>query len=95
MAESNSNVNKNVIDFREKTAQQKLQLIYEIITKLTNFDPVRSTCDWSTSTMSLHVPNAMVINLVQHLNFQMICSKLIGVKTLNEVLDIVFNPYEE
>ena len=66
MAESNSSVNKNIIDFREKTLQQKLQLIYEIMTKLINFDPVSSTCDWSTSTMSLHVSNEMVINFVQH-----------------------------
>ena len=51
----------NTIDFTGKTFWQKKKN-YQIIEKRTNFNAATSICDWSTSGMQLHVPNAMVIS---------------------------------
>ena len=82
----------NTIDFRGKKFWQKKELIYQIIAKLTNFDPATSTCDWSTSGMQLHVPNAMVISFMNRVDFDIVCSKLVGKKNPEEVLIIIVNP---
>ena len=83
----------NTIDFTGKTFwQKKKELIYQIIAKLTNFDPATSTCNWPTSGMQLHVPNAMVICFMNRVDFDIVCSKLVGKKNPEEVLMIIVNP---
>ena len=64
MAESNS----NVIDFRDRNLQEKIQLVLEIITKLTNFNPEYLTYDLSTATLPLHVSNMLFLSFIHSLN---------------------------
>ena len=73
----------------------KKKLIYQIIAKLTNFDPAKSSCDWSTESLQLNVPNAMVISFMNIGDFEHICSKLPGKKTVKEVLMLIVNPNDE
>ena len=73
----------------------KKKLIYQIIAKLTNFDPAKSTCDWSTESLQLNVPNAMVISFMNIVDFEHICSKLEGKKTVKVVLMLIVNPNDE
>ena len=59
---------------------------------MTNFNDISATTlDWSTSTMPLTVSSSMVSNFLQSLDFDRICSQLVGKKTVKEVLLIVFN----
>ena len=64
MAESNS----NVIDFRDRNLQEKIQLVLETITKLTNSNPEYPTYDWSTATLPLHVSNMLFLSFIHSLN---------------------------
>ena len=64
MAESNS----NVIDFRGRNRQEKIQLVLEIITKFTNFNPEYPNYDWSTAAMPLHVSNMLFLSFIHSLN---------------------------
>ena len=91
MAESNS----NVIDFRDRSLQEKIQLVLEIITKLTNFNPEYPTYDLSTATLPLHVSNMLFLSFIHSLNWDVVSSQLTGLKTPNEVLEIIVNPYGE
>ena len=74
-----------LIDFDGMTFQEKRAQIIKGILIGTNYnDAFANTLDWSTSEMQLNVPSIMV------LEFDRICSRLVGKKTLKEMFDIVF-----
>ena len=59
---------------------------------MTNFNDISAaTLDWSASTMPLTVSSSMVLNFLRSLDFDRICSQLVGKKTVKEVLLIAFN----
>ena len=59
---------------------------------MTNFNDISAAMlDWSTSTMPLTVSSSMVLNFLRSLDFDTICSQLVGKKTVKEVLLIAFN----
>ena len=50
---------------------------------MTNFNDISAaTLDWSTSTMPLTVSSSMVLNFLRSLDFDRICSQLVGKKTV-------------
>ena len=81
-----------VIDFDEMTYQQKKDLIIKGLLKAYNFtDPTATTLDWTSFMQGLHVPATMVLTVLRTLDFDRICSDLIGKKAIKEMFKIVFD----
>ena len=72
----------NQTDFDEMTSEQKKYFIIKIFLKASNFTKTAAkTLDWSTPTYELHVSNSMVLSVILSLDFERICSQLVGKKT--------------
>ena len=88
---SNTTESKTV-DFSGISFEEKKRIILDSILRATNFnDPVAETLDWSTSTMPLFVRSSMVLSFIHKLDFERICGRLNGKKTIDEIIKIVFN----
>ena len=57
-------------------------------------EQLKPTIKLSRSTMPLHASSALVFSFTERLNFPVICSRLTGQKTPEEVLNITVNPCE-
>ena len=83
---------QTLIDFDKMSFQEKREQIIHAILSATNFtDASAITLDWSTSSMQLHVPLTMVLHFIRCLDFDRICSLLVGKKTPQEMVEIVFD----
>ena len=80
------------INFNHMTFDQKKNFIIKLICEMTNLNPNKNFCDWSTETMSLNVSKEIVISFLNHIEFDIVCSRLDGYKSVKEILDIIFNP---
>ena len=59
--------------------------------KAYNFNDLSATTlDWSSSIPGLQVPAEMVLCVLRSLDFNRICDKLKGKKTVKEMFQIVF-----
>ena len=74
------------------SANKKI-FIVKLICETTNFHLNMTTCNWSTSTMLLFVSSNLVISLLNHLDYNVICTRLTGQKSICEIYNIIFNPY--
>ena len=81
------------INFDYMSSANKKIFIVKLICEATNFHPNMTTCDWSTSTMLLFVSSNLVISLLNHLDYNVICSRLTGQKSICEIYNIIFNTY--
>ena len=54
-----------------------------------------TTLDWSTPTYELHVSASLVLSVILSLDYERICSKLVGKKTFSEIFKIIFFNDEE
>ena len=81
------------IYFDYMSSANKKIFIVKLICEATNFHPNMTTCDWSTSTMLLFVSSNLVISLLNHLDYNVICSRLTGQKSICEIYNIIFNTY--
>ena len=64
----------------------KKKIVIEGLLKIFNFtDPTATTLDWSSSMPGLHVSSNMVLTVLSRLDFNRICSKLVGKKTVKEM----------
>ena len=81
------------INFSHMTFEQKQNFVVKIICQMTNLSPDKDFCDWSTEEMLLYVTSEIVISILNQINFNVVCSKLDGYKSIKEILDIVLNPY--
>ena len=80
-----------LIDFDKMSFQEKREQIIRGILRATNFtNASATTLDCLTSSMQLHVPLTMVLHFLRHLDFDRICSLLVGKKTPREMSEIVF-----
>ena len=80
-----------VIDFDDMSFQRKKDLINKLLLKACNFtDPSATTLDWTSSLPGLFVPATMVSSLLPSFDFDRICSKLTGKKSIREMFKIVF-----
>ena len=80
-----------VIDFDEMSYQQKKDLIIKLLLKACNFtDPSATTLDWTSSSPGLFVPSTMVLSSLASFDFDRICSKLTGKKSIREMFKLVF-----
>ena len=79
-----------LIDFDKMSFEEKRGIIRDIfrMTNVTDFSP---TLDWSTSSMQIRVPSALVFSFISNLDFDRICRELVGLKTSEEMIKIVFN----
>ena len=66
------------------SANKKI-FIVKLICEATIFHPNMTTCDWSTSMMLLFVSSNLVISLLNHLDYNVICSRLTGQKSICEI----------
>ena len=81
----------HVVDFDEMTFDQKKKLIIEGLLKAYNFtDLTATTLDWTSSLPGLYVPSTMVLTVLRTLDFDRICSQLVGKKN-KEMFKIVFD----
>ena len=72
--------------------EQKKEFAIKCFLKAYNFnDPTATTLDWSSSMPSLHVSSHMVLTVLRTLDFNRICSELVGKKTVKEMFVTVFN----
>ena len=78
---------QTLIDF-DKMSEKREQIIPAIL-PATNFtDASAITLDWSTSSMQMHVPSTMVLHFIRCLDFDRICSLLVGKKHLKKWLKL-------
>ena len=82
------------INFNHMTFDDKVKLIVKLICRMTNLDPNKNHCDWSTETMPLNVSKETVISFINHIDFVTVCIKLEGYISIKEILGIIFNPYD-
>ena len=83
---------QTLIDFDKMSFQEKQEQIIRAILSATNFtDASTITLDWSTSSMQLHIPSTMVLHFIRCLDFDRICTLLVGKKTSQEMVEIVFD----
>ena len=82
-----------IINFHHMTFDEKKKFIVKLICQMTNLKPSKNFCDWSTETMSLSVSKEIVISFLNHIEFDVVYSRLNGYKSVKEILDIIFNPY--
>ena len=72
--------------------EQKKEFVIKGLLKAYNFnDPTAAALDWLSSMPSLHVSSHMVLTILRTLDFNRICSELVGKKTVKEMFVIVFN----
>ena len=81
------------INFNHMTFDEKKKFIVKLICQMTNLKPNKNFCDWSTETMSLSVSKEIEISFLNHIEFDVVYSRLDGYKSVKEILDIIFNPY--
>ena len=80
-----------VIDFDEMSYQQKKDLIIKLLLKECNFTGLSATTlDWTSSLPRLFVPSTIVLSSLASFDFDRICSKLTGKKSVREMFKIVF-----
>ena len=80
-----------VIDFDEMSYQQKKDLIIKLLLKACNCTgPSATTLDWTSSLPRLFVPSTIVLSSLASFDFDRICSKLTGKKSVREMFKIVF-----
>ena len=79
------------INFDHLTFDEKKNFVVKVICQMTDFDMNKSTCDWSTSMMPLHVSSNIIISFLNHIEFDIVCSQLTGYKSVNGILDTIFN----
>ena len=81
-----------IVDFDGMSFDEKKKIVIEGLLKIFNFtDPTATTLDWSSSMPGLHVSSNMVLIVLSRLDFNRICSKLVGKKTVKEMFLIGFN----
>ena len=71
--------------------KEKHVIIIRDIFRMTNVTDFSPTLDWSTSSMQIRVPSALVFSFISNLDFDRICRELVGLKTSEEIIKIVFN----
>ena len=71
--------------------KEKHVIIIRDIFRMTNVTDFSPTLDWSTSSMQIRVPSALVFSFINNLDFDRICRELVGLKTSEEMIKIVFN----
>ena len=70
---------QTVIDFDKMSFEEKRKQLIPSILLATNFtDVFATTLDWSTSSMQLHVSSTIVLQFLTCLDFDRICSLLVG-----------------
>ena len=79
------------INFEHMTYNEKVKFIVKIICQMTDLDPNKSFCDWSTEMMPIKVSKEIVISFINKSDFTAIFSNLNGYKSIQEMLDIIFN----
>ena len=83
-----------LINFNNMSFEEKKQFVVKLICKITNLShPNQKFCDWSTESMPLDVSKEIVISFLNHIEFDIVCSRLDGYKSIKEILDVIFNPY--
>ena len=71
---------------------EKRSFVIKWILKATNFNDLSSeTLDWSVPSREIHVSSNIVWRFVAFLDYNKICSELVGKKSIDEMLKIVFN----
>ena len=73
------------------SSKEKHVMIIRDIFRMTNVTDFSPTLDWSTSSMQIRVPSALVFSFISNLDFDRICRELVGLKTSEEIIKIVFN----
>ena len=71
--------------------KEKHVIIIRDIFRMTNVTDFSPALDWSTSSMQIRVPSALVFSFINNLDFDRICRELVGLKTSEEMIKIVFN----
>ena len=71
--------------------KEKHVIIIRDIFRMTNVTDFSPALDWSTSSMQIRVPSALVFSFINNLDFDRICRELVGLKTSEEIIKIVFN----
>ena len=79
------------INFEHMTYNEKVKFIVKIICQMTDLDPNKSFCDWSTEMMPIKVPKEIVISFINKSDFTAIFSNLNGYKSIQEILEIISN----
>ena len=81
---------QTLIEFDNTSFEEKRKQVIRGILLATNFtDVFATTLDWSTSSMQLHASSTIVLQFLTCLDFDRICSSLVGKKTPQEMLEIV------
>ena len=62
-----------LIDFNKMSFKEKRVMIIRDIFRMTNVTDFSPTLDWSTSSMQIRVPSAMVFSFINNLDFDRIC----------------------
>ena len=89
---SNTTESNNTVDFSGMSFEEKQRIVLHSILRATNFnDLTAQTLDWSTSAMPLFVNSAVVLSFIHKMDFEKICSRLNGKKTIDEIIKINFN----
>ena len=79
------------MDFDEMSFQQKKDLIIKLLLKACNFtDLSATTLNWTSSLPGLFVPVTMVSSLLPSFDFDRMCSKPTGKKSIREMFKTVF-----
>ena len=82
------------INFEYMTYDEKIKFAVKIICQMTNLDPNKSFCNWSTEMIPIKSLKEIAISFISKLDFIAICNNLDGYKSIKEILDIIFNPYD-
>ena len=70
-----------VVNFTEMSFEDKKKLVLKNSLKACNYEDITATTlDWSSSSPRLTVPSQMILNVLQSLDFDRICSELVGKK---------------
>ena len=71
---------------------EKRSFVIRCILKATNFNDLSSeTLDWSVPSRKIHVSSNIFWRFVTFLDYNEICSELVGKKLSEDMLKIVFN----
>ena len=92
MSEVSSAVAIELIDFDKMSFDERRSFVIRCILKATDFNDLSSkTLDWSVPSREIHVSSNIVWRFVTFLDYDKICSELVGKKSNEEMLKIVFN----
>ena len=70
-----------VVDFTGMSFEDKKKLVLKNLLKAYNYEDITAAArDWSSSTPGLTVLSQMVLTVLQSLDFNRICSELVGKK---------------